>query len=33
MSPWRESNLENKFKPGYLKVLEENISIKLPNAG
>ena len=29
----REGNLKNKFKPGYLKVLEERISTKLPNAG
>ena len=28
----REGNLKNKFKPGYLKVLEERISTKLPNA-
>ena len=29
----RKDNLENKFKPRYLKVLEENISTKLPNVG
>ena len=29
----REGNLENKFKLGYLKVLEGKISTKLPNAG
>ena len=29
----REDNPENKFKLGYLKVLEENISTKLPNVG
>ena len=27
----REGNLKNKFKSGYLKVLEERISTKLPN--
>ena len=25
--------LKNKFKPGYLKILEGKISTKLPNAG
>ena len=29
----KEANLENKFKPGYLKILEWKISTKLPNAG
>ena len=29
----KEANLENKFKPGYLKILEGKISTKLPNAG
>ena len=29
----REGSPENKFKPGYLKILEEKISTKLPNAG
>ena len=29
----REGNPKNKFKPGYLKVLEGKISTKLPNAG
>lgn len=29
----REDNPKNEFKPGYLKVLEENISTKLPNVG
>ena len=28
----REGNPENKFKPGYLKVLEGQISTNLPNA-
>ena len=27
----KEGNLENKFKLGYLKILEEKISTKLPN--
>ena len=29
----REGSPKNKFKPGYLKILEGNISTKLPNAG
>ena len=29
----REGNPKKKFKHGYLKVLEEKISTKLPNAG
>ncbi|KAK4591755.1 hypothetical protein RGQ29_016269 [Quercus rubra] len=29
----REGSPENKFKPGYLKILEGKISTKLPNAG
>ena len=29
----REGNLEHKFKLGYLKVLEEKISTKLPSSG
>ena len=29
----KEGNPENKFKPGYLKILERKISTKLPNAG
>ena len=28
----RKGNPENKFKPGYLKVLEGQLSTKLPNA-
>nr|POE55936.1 hypothetical protein CFP56_45151 [Quercus suber] len=29
----REGNLKNKFKPGYLKDLEEKSSTKFPSAG
>ena len=29
----REGSPENKFKPGYLKVLEGKLSTKLPNCG
>ena len=28
----KEDSPENKFKPGYLKILEGKISTKLPNA-
>ena len=29
----KKLTLKIKFKPGYLKILEEKISTKLPNAG